>query len=88
MTVIQNCAFGRCKGLAALEIPAAFSRLGEGVFEGVTKLDRLTLLGSPLSPAVVANLKACLFLGPVTAPRVIGPALPGQMFGRFSIRVA
>jgi hypothetical protein len=67
-----------------LQIPSHFSILGEGVFEGVTKLERLTLVGSRLSPAVVASLKGCL----TPSAKVIGPALVGEKFDRFTIAAA
>jgi hypothetical protein len=54
--------------------------LGLCVFDGVTKLDRLTLVGSPLSRAVIESLEHCL----TSKAKVIGVALAGQMFGRFT----
>jgi hypothetical protein len=44
----------------------------------------VTLVGSPLDPAVVANLDPALAPG----AKVIGPALAGQAFGRFVIVAA
>jgi hypothetical protein len=54
------------------------------VFKGVRKLERLTLLGSPLSPTAVAGLIDCLTPG----AKVIGSALVGQQFGSLTIIVA
>jgi hypothetical protein len=76
-------AFSDCSGLRRLEISAGLAGIGDGhrdVFRGM-RLDRLTLVGSPLHPAVVANLERAL------APdaRVISAALAGQAFGRFAI---
>jgi hypothetical protein len=51
------------------------------VFRGVKKVERLTLLGSTLSPGVVEAVKDCL----TSTAKVIGPALVGQKFDRFTI---
>jgi hypothetical protein len=51
------------------------------VFRDVKKVKRLTLLGSTLSPGVVAIVKGCL----TPTAKVVGPALVGQKFGRFTI---
>jgi hypothetical protein len=51
---------------------------GKSVFEGVTKLERLTLVGSVLSPAVVVALEGCL----TSTAKVIGPALIEREAGR------
>jgi hypothetical protein len=59
----------------------SFARLGEGAFGGVAKIERLTLVGSRLLPAVVASLEHCL----TSNAKVIGAALVGQKFGRFTI---
>jgi hypothetical protein len=85
VTTISDSAFSGCSGLRQLRMPSRFRRLGESVvFLGVTKLERLTLLGARLSPAVVASLKGCLS----PAARLIGPALVGQKFDRFTIAAA
>jgi hypothetical protein len=55
--------------------------IGSDVFHGVKKVECLTLLGSALSPGVVAIVEGCL----TPTARVIGPALVGQKFGRFTI---
>jgi hypothetical protein len=53
-------------------------------FYGVTRLERVTLVGSPLSPSVVAALEGCL----VPTAKVVGAALVGQKAGRFMIAAA
>jgi hypothetical protein len=53
---------------------------GKSVFQGVNKLERLTLVGSVLSPAVVVALEGCL----ASTARVIGPALIERESGRFT----
>jgi hypothetical protein len=67
--------------LTQLQIPSSFANLGSDVFRGVTLLQRLTLLGSALSPGVVANLEGCL----APAARVFGPSLVGKRLAGFSI---
>jgi hypothetical protein len=69
-------------------MPSSFRSTGDiflyydtTVFAGLAKAVRLTLLGSPLSPAVVWGLVGCL----TPAARVFGTALAGQRFGRFAI---
>jgi hypothetical protein len=75
-------AFFKCTGLKELKIPASISNLtGSDVFHGVKNVDRLTLLGSTLSPEVVAKIKGCL----TPTAKVVGPALAGQKFDRFTI---
>jgi hypothetical protein len=82
VTTIGEWAFSGCSNLAVIQIPSTFSRLGYGgVFDRVTKLAHLILIGCPLSPTVVASLEGCL----TPAARVIGPCLVGQKFGRFTI---
>jgi hypothetical protein len=83
---IGKAAFRDCSGLRHLAIPASLAGIGDshrGVFSGV-KLDRVTLVGSPLGPAVVANLDPALAPG----ARVMSAALAGQRFGRFAIVAA
>jgi hypothetical protein len=73
--------------LTGLTIPASLAKIGDGdrgVFQGVTRLERVTLVGSPLHAAVVENLEPTL----ATGARVIGAALAGQAFGRFAIVAA
>jgi hypothetical protein len=75
-------AFDACKDLTELQIPANISNLTGGcVFRDVKKVERLTLLGSTLSPGIVAIVKGCL----MQTAKVIGPALVGQKFDRFTI---
>jgi hypothetical protein len=82
---IGDSSFSGCSGLTRVQIPSTFSSLFyRDVFNGVKGLEHLTLLGSPLSPAVVASLEGCL----VPTATVIGSALVGQKFGRFTIRAA
>jgi hypothetical protein len=86
VTTIGNSAFSGCSGLKALTIPASLRGTGDGdrdVFYGMT-LERVTLVGSPLGPAVISNVE------PVLAPSatVISAALAGQRFGRFAIVAA
>jgi hypothetical protein len=68
-------AFDECTGIRELWIPASIEHLpGSPVFGGVKKVERLTLLGSTLSPGVVAIVKGCL----MPMAKVIGPALVRQ----------
>jgi hypothetical protein len=55
--------------------------IGFEAFVGVNNLMRLTLLGQPLSPPVIASLERRL------APdaKVVGQSLSGQKFGHFEI---
>jgi hypothetical protein len=50
------------------------------VFQGVTKLEHLTLVGSVLSPEVVEALEGRL----TSTAKVIGPALVERKFGWFT----
>jgi hypothetical protein len=68
--------------LTQLEVPSNFTNLGEGVFTAVTKLKRLTLVGSVLSPAVVAALRGGLTL----TAKVVGADLAARRFGPFRFR--
>jgi hypothetical protein len=82
VTTIGNSAFSRCSGLTQLRFPSSLTCLGgKGVFEGVTKLERLRLVGSVLSPAVVEALEGCLTPTAV----VIGPALIGHESGSLMV---
>jgi hypothetical protein len=84
MTLMHE-AFKECTGLKELQIPASIKHLtGRDVFRDVQKVERLTLLGSTLSPGVVAMVEGCLR----PTAKVIGPALVGQKFGRFAITAA
>jgi hypothetical protein len=86
MATIGAGAFYGCSGLRRLTISASLAAIGDSnrdVFCDV-KLDRLTLVGSPLDPAVVVNLAPALAPG----ARVISAALAGQAFGRFAIVAA
>jgi hypothetical protein len=80
-TVIGNCAFRDCSVLTRVEIPSNVATMGIDVFDGVRKIERLRLVGSRLSPAVVAALRDCLTL----TAKVNCAALTGQRFGRFTI---
>jgi hypothetical protein len=84
VTTIGDSAFQWCSGLTQLEIPSSFSRLGGYAFDGVNKLERLTLLGSRLVPAVVEILVDSL----TPTAKVIGRDLLGQKFDRFTIAAA
>jgi hypothetical protein len=58
--------------LTKLEIPSSLTFLsGKSVFERVTTLERLTLIGSMLAPAVVMALEGCL----TSTAKVVGPGL-------------
>jgi hypothetical protein len=81
MTLMDG-AFYKCTGLEELQIPASISKwMDLNVFGGVKKVERLTLLGPTLSPKVVAMVEGCL----TPTAKVIGPALAGRKFGRFTI---
>jgi hypothetical protein len=73
VTNIGLCAFDACSNLRRLTIPANVADIGEWAFSGVT-LEFLTLVGSPLSPAVAEAM------APALAPdaKVISPALTGR----------
>jgi hypothetical protein len=78
-------AFDECTGLIELQIPASIEHIiGSVVFRCVKSVEHLTLLGSTLSPGVVAIVKDCL----TPTARVIGPSLVGQEFDRFTITAA
>jgi hypothetical protein len=81
VTTVGAFAFRDCSGLKQLQTPSAFSSMGGDAFMGVMALEHLTLLGSPLSSAVVASLEGCLS----AAADVIGNSLVGLAFGRFTI---
>jgi hypothetical protein len=86
VTTIGDAAFLDCLGLKALTISASLAGIGDGdrdVFYGMT-LERVTLVGSPLDPAVIANVEPALAPGAT----VISAALAGQRFGRFAIAAA
>jgi hypothetical protein len=69
--------------LTQLRFPSSVPYLGgKSVFEGVTKLERLTLVGSVLSPAVVAALEGCL----TSTAKVVGLGLIGREFRRLMLR--
>jgi hypothetical protein len=77
-------AFQGCSDLAWLEIPSSFRDLGDGVFAGVARIEQLTLVGSVLSPAVVAAVEGCL----LSSARVVDPALAGRKLGFFRFGMA
>jgi hypothetical protein len=70
--------------LTQVGIPSNMEVVDRRAFEGVGKLERVTLVGSPLSPSVVAALEGCL----MSTAKVVGAALVGQKFGRFTIAAA
>jgi hypothetical protein len=81
---IGESAFRGCSSLAELTIPSHVAGLGLGdpigscdVFEGVTRLARLELIGAPLDAAVVASLERCLAPGAI----VVSRDLAGRRFG-------
>jgi hypothetical protein len=77
VTTIERGAFAGCSRLARLSFPSGLDGLGgKGVFEGVTKLECLTLVGPVLLPAVVSALEGCL----TSTAKVIGPALVERGF--------
>jgi hypothetical protein len=78
---IEYWAFTGCSNLVRVVIPSSFVKLDEDVFHRVTRIECLTLIGSPLSPAVVSALDHCL----TPTAKVTGAALAGQRFGRFTI---
>jgi hypothetical protein len=79
--MIGSSAFSRCLCLTELRFPSNLVGLGEkGVFNGVTKLERLTLVGSVLSSGVVSELEGCL----TSMAKVIHPALVARKFGWFT----
>jgi hypothetical protein len=81
LMIVGSSAFRGCSGLIDMVIPSDFASLGSCDFMCVTKLERLTLVGSWLSPAIVAGLEGCL----TSTAKVIGTALAGRKFGRFKI---
>jgi hypothetical protein len=79
---LMELVFCECTGIMELQMPASISELiGTDVFHGVKKVERLTLLGSKLSPWIVEIVKGCL----TPTAKVFGPALVGQKFDRFTI---
>jgi hypothetical protein len=87
MTSIGDEAFRDCSGLTRLTIPANMTRIGDSdrtALQGVTSLERVTLVSSPLDAEVVEIVEPALASG----ARVISAALAGQMFGRFMIVAA
>jgi hypothetical protein len=83
VTTIGHSAFAWCSSLTTMVLPSNIMTLGANVFFGVTKLERLTLVGSPLSPLVVASLEYCF----ASTAKMFSAALAGQKFGRFTISV-
>jgi hypothetical protein len=74
-------AFSDCSALTQVEIPSSMKLIDRRAFHGVTRLERVTLVGSPLSPSVVAALEGCL----MSTAKVVGHGLAGQTCGRFTI---
>jgi hypothetical protein len=81
VATIGESAFEDCSALVHVVIPASMTTIGKCVFQHVTRLERLTLVGSPLSGLVVASLDGCL----TSTANVIGASVAGQKFGRFTI---
>jgi ankyrin repeat protein len=79
--VIGGWAFDGCSNLTKLEIPSGFSRMGERVFACVKKIDHLTLVGSSLSPTLVASLRNCL----TKTAKVYGACLTDRLFSGYAI---
>jgi hypothetical protein len=77
---IEAYAFAGCSCLTLLLFPSSLDSLGGGVFRGVRKIERLTLFGSVLKPAVVSALEGCL----TPTAKVIGPALVERKLGRLT----
>jgi hypothetical protein len=87
VTNIGAWAFRDCSGLKEVTIPANIAEVGGGyqeIFQGVTTLERVTLIGAPLNLAVVKAVGLALAPG----AKVISQALAGQEFGRFAIIAA
>jgi ankyrin repeat protein len=78
---IGDAAFLGCSHLAQVVIPSNVAVIEGSAFSGVTRIERLILVGSPLSPAVVESLDHRLR----STATVVGAALAGQRFGRFTI---
>jgi hypothetical protein len=81
---IESWAFHDCSALTHVEMPSNVKVIDLQAFDGVSKLERLALVGSPLSSSVVAALEGCL----MSTGKVVGAALAGQKFGRFTIAAA
>jgi hypothetical protein len=84
MMRIGRYAFDGCSALTQLAIPANIAQIDGGCYEsfrGVKSIEFVKLVGSPLNPAVVANVE------PALAPSalIVSPVLAGQMFGHFPI---
>jgi hypothetical protein len=84
VTTIGQCAFCDCAALTQFKVPSNMNVIDRRAFQGVRKLERVTLVGSPLSRSVVEALEGCL----VSTAKVVGAALAGQKFGRFTIVAA
>jgi hypothetical protein len=84
LTAIEWCAFSDCAALTELEIPSSMKVIDHLAFKGVRKLERVTLVGSPLSPSVVGALEGCL----MSTAKVVCAALVGQKFGHFTLAAA
>jgi hypothetical protein len=82
---IGYAAFARCWALRQLTIPADIAEIGghrHRVFNELTKLEHVTLVGLPLKQTVIAAVARAL------APdaKVVSPALAGRKFGPFHDR--
>jgi hypothetical protein len=87
VTSIGEYAFYNCTSLRRLTMHANIAEIGvwyREAFAGVTSLERVTLIGSPLNAAVVNNVVPALAPG----AKVVGRALAGQRFGRLTICAA
>jgi hypothetical protein len=79
VTNIEKYAFQDCSSLTQLKIPSNVADVHGGAFTGVTRLERLTLVGSVLSRAVIAALQESM----TPKARVVGAALPARKVGPF-----
>jgi hypothetical protein len=80
--VIGMWAFGSCSALTRVKTPLRIRTIPYSAFYGVTKLERLTLVGWQLSRNVVQSWEDCLMS---TATVIGGGALVGEEVDRFTI---
>jgi hypothetical protein len=76
---VRAAAFNCCSSLQSLTIPAnaEIEDRHDLVFNNVTTLEHVMLVGSPLNPALVANVAPALAPGAT----IVGEALAGMNFG-------
>jgi hypothetical protein len=84
VTFIGFWAFRDCSTLTQVELPSSMRDIDRLAFDRVRKLERVTLVGSLLSPSAVEALEGCL----MPTAKVVGAALAGERFGRFAIVAA